>query len=46
MVMLSLLRIPLELPEDAPARRHGMTSFLDDLPKWLSRCEFCLELEE
>ena len=45
MVMISLLRIPLELPEDAPARHHGMTSFLDDLPRWLTRCEFLLSSE-
>ncbi|MCJ1476598.1 CAAX farnesyltransferase (FTase) subunit beta [Lambiella insularis] len=39
LVMISLLCLPLELPKDAPAREHGKTSFLDDLPLWLSRCQ-------
>jgi len=39
MVLISLLHLPLELPPDAPARSHGKTSFLDELPEWLSRCQ-------
>ncbi|MCJ1399217.1 hypothetical protein MMC11_002419 [Xylographa trunciseda] len=39
LVMISLLCLPLDLPYDAPARQHGQTSFLDDLPQWLSRCQ-------
>ena len=38
MVMISLLALPLELPPNAPARAHGLTSFLDGLPEYLSRC--------
>ena len=38
MVMISLLNLPLELPQDAPARQHGLESFLDGLPEWLSKC--------
>jgi protein farnesyltransferase subunit beta len=39
LVILSLLNIPLELPPDAPARAHGMTSFLDKLGEWISSCQ-------
>ena len=38
MVMISLLGLPLELPQESPVRATGMTSFLDKLPQWLSRC--------
>ena len=38
MVMISLLGLPLELPQESPARAAGMSSFLDKLPQWLSRC--------
>ena len=38
MVMISLLGLPLELPHESSARAAGMTSFLDKLPQWLSRC--------
>jgi protein farnesyltransferase subunit beta len=39
LVVLSLLNLPLELPPDAPARTHGMTSFLDKLGDWISQCQ-------
>lgn len=39
LVVLSLLNLPLELPADAPARSHGMTTFLDGLGEWVSRCQ-------
>ncbi|KAF2116349.1 terpenoid cyclases/protein prenyltransferase alpha-alpha toroid [Lophiotrema nucula] len=39
LVALSLLNLPLELPPDAPARQHGLTSFLDNLGEWVSRCQ-------
>ena len=39
MVMISLLALPLELPLDAPARARGLTSFVDGLPEYLSRCQ-------
>ena len=39
MTIISLLAIPLELPPYAPARASGLTSFLDGLPEYLSRCK-------
>ena len=39
MVMISLLQLPLELPPDAPARAKGLTTLLDGLPEYLSRCQ-------
>ncbi|MCJ1408903.1 hypothetical protein MMC19_002980 [Ptychographa xylographoides] len=39
MVMIALLCLPLDLPQDAPARQQGLTSFVDELPQWLSRCQ-------
>lgn len=39
LVVLSLLNLPLELPEDAPARQQGLTSFLDNLGEWIGRCQ-------
>jgi protein farnesyltransferase subunit beta len=39
MVILSLLNLPLDLPTDAPARSHGLTSFEDGLGDWISRCQ-------
>ncbi|KAF2739743.1 terpenoid cyclases/Protein prenyltransferase [Polyplosphaeria fusca] len=39
LVALSLLNLPLELPPDAPVREQGLTSFLDGLTDWISRCQ-------
>lgn len=39
LVVISLLNLPLELPPDAPSRAHGMTTFLDKLGEWISRCQ-------
>ncbi|KAF1950945.1 CaaX farnesyltransferase beta subunit Ram1 [Byssothecium circinans] len=39
LVVLSLLHIPLELPPDAPARKHGLTRFTDNLGEWVSKCQ-------
>jgi protein farnesyltransferase subunit beta len=39
MVILSLLNLPLDLPQDAPARKHGLTSFTDGLGDWVSKCQ-------
>lgn len=39
LIVLSLLNIPLELPPDAPARKQGLTSFLDNLGSWIGRCQ-------
>ena len=38
MVIVSLLCLPLELPSSAPARQHGLDSFVSSLPDYLSRC--------
>jgi len=46
MVLISLLRLPLELPHDAPTRLDGKTSFLDDLPEWLSQCKWVIPVLE
>ncbi|KAF2460653.1 terpenoid cyclases/protein prenyltransferase alpha-alpha toroid [Lineolata rhizophorae] len=39
LVMLSILDLPLELPPEAPARQSGMTSLLDGLLEWISKCQ-------
>ncbi|KAF4552644.1 Prenyltransferase and squalene oxidase repeat-containing protein 1 [Elsinoe fawcettii] len=39
MVVISLLNLPLDLPPDAPARKAGLTSFLDRLGEWVGRCQ-------
>ena len=38
MVIVALLNLPLNLPPSSPARKEGLTSFLDHLPEWLSQC--------
>lgn len=38
MVMISLLNLPIDLPPDAEVRQHGMETFMDGLPEYLSRC--------
>jgi protein farnesyltransferase subunit beta len=39
MVLLSLLNLPLELPNDSPARQQGLTTFTDRLGDWVSKCQ-------
>ncbi|KAL5113512.1 CAAX farnesyltransferase (FTase) subunit beta [Pleosporales sp. CAS-2024a] len=39
LVVLSLLNLPLDLPQDAPARGHGLTTFVDGLGDWVSKCQ-------
>lgn len=39
LIVLSLLNIPMDLPPDAPARKDGLTSFLDHLGPWIGRCQ-------
>ena len=39
LVAITLLRLPWQLPEDAPAREHGLTDFRDGLGQYLSRCQ-------
>lgn len=39
MVIISLLDLPLDLPPEAEARRHGLETFVSGLPEYLSRCE-------
>ncbi|OKL59978.1 hypothetical protein UA08_04797 [Talaromyces atroroseus] len=38
-VTISLLNLPLELPQEAEARKYGLRTFLDGLPEYLSRCQ-------
>lgn len=42
MTMISLLGLPLDLPPSAPARAHGLTTFVSGLPEYLSRCQSSL----
>lgn len=39
LVLLSLLNLPIELPPDAPARGDGLTTFVDGLGEWISKCQ-------
>jgi protein farnesyltransferase subunit beta len=39
MTVITILNLPLELPPDAPARKAGLTSFLDRLGEWVGRCQ-------
>lgn len=39
LVAISLLNLPLELPQDAPARNNGFTTFTDGLGEWVSQCQ-------
>ncbi|KAL2002027.1 hypothetical protein VTN02DRAFT_780 [Thermoascus thermophilus] len=39
MVIISLLDLPLDLPPEAEARRHGLETFVSGLPEYLSRCQ-------
>lgn len=39
MTLISLLNLPTSLPDDAPARDAGLTSFLDGLGAWIARCQ-------
>lgn len=39
MVMISLLDLPIDLPPEAEVRRHGLETFMDGLPQYLSRCK-------
>ncbi|QIW98714.1 hypothetical protein AMS68_004232 [Peltaster fructicola] len=39
MTIISLLNLPLDLPQDAPARQHGLKSFSDGLSDWIARCQ-------
>ena len=39
LVIVALLHLPLELPNDAPARSSGISSLIDGLPEYFSRCQ-------
>ncbi|KAH8725071.1 terpenoid cyclases/protein prenyltransferase alpha-alpha toroid [Phaeosphaeriaceae sp. PMI808] len=39
MIVISLLNLPLNLPEDAPARKNGLVTFTDELGNWVSQCQ-------
>ena len=36
---ISLLNLPLSLPQDSPARNAGLETFMDGLGEYLSRCQ-------
>jgi hypothetical protein len=38
MTIISLLDLPIDLPPEAEARRHGLRLFSSGLPEYLSRC--------
>ncbi|QKX55641.1 uncharacterized protein TRUGW13939_02738 [Talaromyces rugulosus] len=38
-VIISLLDLPLELPPESEARKHGLHTFVSGLPEYLSRCQ-------
>lgn len=38
-VVLSLLHLPLDLPPESPARKHGLSKFTDGLGDWVSKCQ-------
>ena len=39
LVAVTLLDLPWRLPDDSPARAHGLTDFRDGLGEYLSRCQ-------
>lgn len=39
MTVIALLNLALELPDDSPARSHGLTSFTDRLGEWVGSCQ-------
>jgi protein farnesyltransferase subunit beta len=39
LVVISLLNLPIELPQDAPAREAGLKTFVDGLGDWVSKCQ-------
>jgi protein farnesyltransferase subunit beta len=39
LVILSVINLPMDLPLDAPARQHGLTTFTDGLGEWISKCQ-------
>ncbi|KAF1813573.1 terpenoid cyclases/Protein prenyltransferase [Eremomyces bilateralis CBS 781.70] len=39
LVIISLLGLPLELPQDAPARKSGCDNFLTNLGEWIGKCQ-------
>lgn len=40
LILITLLSLPLDLPQDAPARSSNYNTFIDGLPEWISRCMF------
>jgi protein farnesyltransferase subunit beta len=39
LIILSLLSLPMDLPPDAPARAAGLSTFVDGLGSYISRCQ-------
>lgn len=44
MTIISLLDLPLSLPDDSEARRAGLDTFISGLPEYLSRCKSYLAI--
>lgn len=38
-LLISLLGLPLELPQDSPAWSPECTTFLSGLPEWVAQCK-------
>ncbi|PQE16904.1 hypothetical protein CJF30_00003610 [Rutstroemia sp. NJR-2017a BBW] len=39
LILITLLSLPLDLPQDAPTRSSGLTTMLDGLPEYIGRCQ-------
>ncbi|QSZ34840.1 hypothetical protein DSL72_007699 [Monilinia vaccinii-corymbosi] len=39
LILITLLSLPLDLPQDASARSSNLATFIDGLPEWISRCQ-------
>ncbi|KAG4034023.1 hypothetical protein MFRU_003g00020 [Monilinia fructicola] len=39
LILITLLSLPIDLPQDASARSSNYTTFIDGLPEWISRCQ-------
>jgi len=45
MVIISLLNLPVELPNTSPARKQGHQFFQDGLLEWIGRCNLVALLQ-
>jgi len=39
MTIIALLNLPLDLPNDSPAKRAGLKTFTDELGSWVGKCQ-------